>query len=559
MRDFFKLPFRGRAFRLAGVALATALLAGCQADELGYGPKASRALGGKMTELMQKVGVTAASPVLMRIFKEESKFEVWKMDASGRYKLLKTYDICKWSGKLGPKIKEGDRQAPEGYYAITPGLLNPNSAYYLSFNTGFPNTYDRANGRTGTALMVHGACSSRGCYAMTDEQIAEIYALARDAFKGGQKAFQLQAYPFRMTAENMARHWDDPNRPFWQMLKEGYDSFELTRQEPKVDVCGRKYVFNATPKGAMNPVDACPELVKPADLQVALAAKTKADKEKAIVLAARFRAEREAEEQRQILIAQTVEEERKRAEAARLLAEQRSKGDNGQLIASLAGGIAGVVTSALPIGASQPAAVAPAETSPQAAPDGTTATAGTPARRAARCRSPIRARRPSPSPWRSRPPRRLRRRRLHVRPPVLLRRRRLHRGAGAAGRDGPDRARGPGPRDGSGHAAPDPAGPDPRRVHRAGPAGGRGPRSRTGPVGCAMRSDRRRAGRGTRAAQGRMPACSPTDRGGRGAAADGGAERADRPDRQLVLTAAGNRAVRPPPRKSPRSGIADLS
>ncbi len=331
-----------------------------------------------MGELMQTVGVSASSPVLMRIFKEESKFEVWKMDASGRYKLLKTYDICKWSGKLGPKIKEGDRQAPEGYYAITPGLMNPNSAYYLSFNTGFPNTFDRANGRTGTALMVHGSCSSRGCYAMTDAQIGEIYALARDAFKGGQKAFQLQAYPFRMTAENMARHWDDPSRPFWQMLKEGYDSFELTRQEPKVDVCGRKYVFNATPKGAMNPVDACPELVKPADLQVALAAKARADEEKAIVLAAKFRAERQAEERRQILIAQNVEEERKRAEAARLVAEQRGKGDDGRLIASLAGGIAGVVSSALPGGAPEPTVVASAEPAEEPTPPGAAPASGTP-------------------------------------------------------------------------------------------------------------------------------------------------------------------------------------
>lgn len=352
---------------MAGFALAAALLAACQADELGYGPKSSRSVGGKTAELMQKIGVGETSPVLMRIFKEESKFEVWKADATGRYKLLKSYDICKWSGKLGPKIKEGDRQAPEGYYFITPGLMNPNSAYYLSFNTGFPNAFDRANGRTGSALMVHGACSSRGCYAMTDEQIGEIYALARDAFKGGQKAFQLQAYPFRMTAENMARHWDDPNMPFWKMLKEGYDTFELTRREPKVDVCGRKYVFNSTPKGSLNPVDACPELVKPADLQVALASKAKADEEKAVVLAAKFRAEREAEEQRQILIAQNIEEERKRAEAARLLAAERGKGDGGQLFASLAGRIAGIVT---PGGTPADAAAPASETLAALAADG---------------------------------------------------------------------------------------------------------------------------------------------------------------------------------------------
>src|SRR6516162_1329605 len=126
------------------------------------------------------------TPILVRIFKEESELEIWKKDASGRFALLRTYPICRWSGELGPKIKTGDRQAPEGFYTITPGLMNPNSSQYLAINTGFPKAYDQANGRTGSFLMIHGGCSSAGCYAMTDEQIAEIYALAREAFFGGQ-------------------------------------------------------------------------------------------------------------------------------------------------------------------------------------------------------------------------------------------------------------------------------------------------------------------------------------------------------------------------------------
>jgi murein L,D-transpeptidase YafK len=169
---------------------------------------------------------------------------------------LKTYPICRWSGDLGPKVKEGDRQAPEGFYAITPGLMNPTSAYYLSFNTGYPNTYDQALGHTGSQLMVHGDCSSRGCYAMTDEQIAEIYSLGRESFFGGQKAFQFQAYPFRMTALNMAKHRNNPNMAFWKMIKVGYDHFELTRQEPKVTYCEKKYVFDAirAPNAKNDPV-----------------------------------------------------------------------------------------------------------------------------------------------------------------------------------------------------------------------------------------------------------------------------------------------------------------
>ena len=204
------------------------------------------------------------SPILARIFKEEAEMEVWKKNRDGEYALLKTYPICKWSGDLGPKKKVGDRQAPEGFYTITPGQMNPNSNYYLAFNTGFPNAYDRAWGYTGSDLMVHGDCSSRGCYAMTDEQIQEIYALARESFFGGQKAFQLQAYPFRMTAMNMAKHRNNPNFAFWKMLKEGYDHFNASHQEPKVAVCEKRYVFDAAPPDdstkplSFNAKSACP-------------------------------------------------------------------------------------------------------------------------------------------------------------------------------------------------------------------------------------------------------------------------------------------------------------
>jgi murein L,D-transpeptidase YafK len=187
------------------------------------------------------------SPILARIFKEEAEMEIWKKTRDGEFALLKTYPICRWSGDLGPKKKEGDRQAPEGFYTITPGQMNPASNYYLAFNTGFPNAYDRAWGYTGSELMVHGDCSSRGCYAMTDEQIQEIYALARESFFGGQKNFQLEAFPFRMTALNMVKHRNNPNFAFWKMLKEGYDDFEATHQEPKVAVCDKHYVFDAAP------------------------------------------------------------------------------------------------------------------------------------------------------------------------------------------------------------------------------------------------------------------------------------------------------------------------
>jgi murein L,D-transpeptidase YafK len=271
---------------IASVALAAgALLAGCNSDEisLASNAKANQPVPPKLIAEMVAKDMDLQSPILIRLFKQEAELEVWKQDRSGRFALLKTYPICRWSGDLGPKVREGDRQAPEGFYAITPAQMNPQSAYYLSFNTGYPNAYDRSLGHTGSELMVHGDCSSRGCYAMTDEQIAEIYALGRESFFGGQKSFQFQAYPFRMTALNMARHRNNPNMPFWKMIKEGYDHFEVTRQEPKVDFCEKKYVFDA-----MKPADAkrdpvfeasakCPAYIVPEELAQAVREKQEAD------------------------------------------------------------------------------------------------------------------------------------------------------------------------------------------------------------------------------------------------------------------------------------------
>jgi murein L,D-transpeptidase YafK len=241
--------------------------------------RALRPLPAELVAEIEKKNMPKESPILVRIFKEEAELEVWKQDANGQFAHLKTYPICRWSGELGPKVKEGDRQAPEGFYPITPGQMNPNSNYYLAFNLGFPNAFDRANERTGAFLMVHGDCSSAGCYAMTDEQIQEIYALGRDSFLGGQKSFQVQAYPFRMTALNMAKHRTNPNMPFWRMIKEGNDHFMVTKAEPKVDVCEKRYVFNAEPAPGMSfrAKDKCPTFSVPAE--IASAVKEKSDKD----------------------------------------------------------------------------------------------------------------------------------------------------------------------------------------------------------------------------------------------------------------------------------------
>jgi murein L,D-transpeptidase YafK len=226
---------------------ASALLAltACQDQSSLGGTRHLAPIPPATTALMASKGVTPSDPILMRAYKKESELEVWKKGRDGRYALLKTYPICRWSGQLGPKIREGDRQAPEGFYTVTPAQMNPNSSFYLSFDTGYPNAFDRAHGRSGSHLMVHGTCSSRGCFAMTDEVIAEVYAIAREAFAGGQRGFQFQSYPFRMTAENVAKHRADPNMAFWQNLKEGSDYFEVFKEEPRVAVANMRYHFGA--------------------------------------------------------------------------------------------------------------------------------------------------------------------------------------------------------------------------------------------------------------------------------------------------------------------------
>ena len=267
---------------LAAVSLLAVAAAGCTNETLDsfdkvdvdlkrVSSKTNYQLPPAVLSKLSSMNIDRASPMMLRIFKEEGRLELWKADRSNRFKLVRNYKICAWSGKLGPKVKEGDRQAPEGFYNLTPAHLNPNSKYYLAINTGFPNRYDAANGRNGTNLMIHGACSSSGCYSMTDAQILEIYGFARDAFKGGQKTVQLQAFPFRMTAENMARHRQSEHLEFWKMLKVGYDNFEVTKRPPDVNVCEKKYVFNQqTEGGTFNGSAQCPAMSTPPALVSAL-------------------------------------------------------------------------------------------------------------------------------------------------------------------------------------------------------------------------------------------------------------------------------------------------
>ncbi len=241
-----------------GVLMVAALfLSGC----LGDAPPHLKQLPAEAQALLAQKGMTQEAPIFVRIFKEESELEIWKQKDDGLFHHFKTYPICNWSGELGPKLVQGDKQAPEGFYTVRPGQMNPNSDFHLSFNLGYPNLYDAAHGRTGAHLMVHGDCRSAGCYAMTDALIEEIYILAREAFSAGQAKFHVHAFPFRLSEANMRRHRGHKWYGFWASLKDGYDAFEATKVVPSVNVCARQYLVNAEFLGHVakpDPQQSCP-------------------------------------------------------------------------------------------------------------------------------------------------------------------------------------------------------------------------------------------------------------------------------------------------------------
>jgi len=195
------------------------------------------------TKQLKLLDVQVGDPVFVRIFKEESMLEIW-IKPEHEYVLFKQYPICAYSGHLGPKLKEGDKQSPEGFYTVKKYQLNPHSKYHLAFNLGYPNAYDKAHHRTGSYLMVHGKCSSVGCYAMTNTKIEEIYTLVEGALKHGQYAVQVHAFPFTMTDKNMAKHSDSQWYDFWTELKKGYDYFEAEKLPPHIKVKKGHYTIH---------------------------------------------------------------------------------------------------------------------------------------------------------------------------------------------------------------------------------------------------------------------------------------------------------------------------
>lgn len=238
--------FNMKFFNIKILIITLLLMRPCFADTIPTSSRAEKSIASVLLQLeneLKSKKLEYGSPIYIRVFKASNELEMW-VKKNQKYELLKTYPICSYSGQLGPKTKEGDYQAPEGFYFVKPSSLNPWSSYHLSFNLGYPNAYERSKGYTGSALMIHGKCVSIGCYAMTDEYMNEIYAMAYGALSHGQPYFRVHAFPFRMDNKSMNNFKEHKWYSFWLNLKEGYDLFEEHRIPPNVSVKNGKYYFN---------------------------------------------------------------------------------------------------------------------------------------------------------------------------------------------------------------------------------------------------------------------------------------------------------------------------
>lgn len=196
----------------------------------------------KLDERLEANGLKKGDAVFVRIFKKEGVFELWmKPQGQKEYILFRSYPICYFSGDLGSKKMRGDRQAPEGFYAVGQRHLHPGTNYHLAFNLGYPNAYDQAMGYTGDFIMVHGGCASAGCYAITDVQVEEVYTLVEAALNNGQPFFRVHVFPFHLTPQNLSLYENNEWLDFWKMLKPGYDAFENTHIPPNIEVVNKRY------------------------------------------------------------------------------------------------------------------------------------------------------------------------------------------------------------------------------------------------------------------------------------------------------------------------------
>lgn len=188
--------------------------------------------------------------MLINAYKAEGKLEIWlKSYSDKQYKLFRTYDFCEHSGTLGPKVIEGDKQIPEGFYYIN--VFNPMSTFHLSLGVNYPNSVDLArtgkDRKPGNDIYIHGNCVTVGCIPLTDEKIKEVYVLAVEAKDNGQEKIPVNIYPFKMTDGNMKKYSAlfPTQLAFWKTLQPGYFAFEKNRNLADIKEVGGKYVIKS--------------------------------------------------------------------------------------------------------------------------------------------------------------------------------------------------------------------------------------------------------------------------------------------------------------------------
>ena len=248
------LTFMGITLAIAAILLITKTMSSIghaqslqiSAEDYANGSKRFAAVSRKVSPALkaafQEQGLEWGAPIFIRAFKEERTLELW-VKKNEKFVHFRSYPIAAASGKLGPKRREGDRQVPEGFYFVKPSQMNPRSNFHLAFNIGYPNSYDKAHGRTGSFIMVHGSDVSIGCLAMTDEKIEEIYTLADAAHQGGQAFFRIHIFPFHLKGPALAQQSAHPEHPFWKNLQTGYQFFEDQQRPPNVTVKNKYYHF----------------------------------------------------------------------------------------------------------------------------------------------------------------------------------------------------------------------------------------------------------------------------------------------------------------------------
>ncbi len=193
-----------------------------------------------LAEAFSRKHLKLGSPVLIRIYKQSSELELWVLRGP-RFVLLNVYPICRWSGRLGPKLQAGDRQSPEGVYTITAAGLIVNDRWHRAMNINYPNRYDRVNSRTGSGILIHGRCRSIGCFALSDANVEEVYEAVRSALAAGQRQVQVVALPLRFRNKSVEAPPDLPG--FWQDLSREEALFHRDRVPAPAWLCGGRYVF----------------------------------------------------------------------------------------------------------------------------------------------------------------------------------------------------------------------------------------------------------------------------------------------------------------------------